>query len=62
MTVKHLALNKYLKLREKHGHDIAVKRMTQKENDEIFNLILRNSGVTENWSKANDGFIIREDV
>ena len=61
MTVKHLALNKYLKLREKYGHDIAVKRMTQKECDEVFDLMMRNS-VPENYHEATGGFIIREDI
>lgn len=59
--VKHLALRKYLKLRDKYGHDHAVSVMTEQENEEIFNLILRCS-VPENFNEETGGFIIRENM
>ncbi len=57
--IKHLALRKYLKLRDIHGHEKATEFMTQQESDEIFSLILRCS-TPENYDEATGGFIIRE--
>jgi len=59
--IKHLALRKFLMLKEKHGADYAMNQMTQKESDAIFDLILRNS-VPENYHSETGGFIIREDA
>ena len=57
--IENLALQKYLRLRDKQGHVKACEMMTQKEKNEVFNLIVRNS-TPENYDKASGGFIIRE--
>jgi len=59
--VKHLALSKYLKLRDTHGHTKACEMMTDVEHEEVFNLILRCS-VPENYREEIDGFIIKENM
>jgi len=57
--VKHLALQKYLRLRDKQGHEKACELMTQQEKNDVFNLMVKCS-TPENYHKASGGFIIRE--
>lgn len=58
--VKHLALNKYLRLRDIHGHTKACELMTQQESDEIFNLIVR-CHTPDNINIETGAVCIRED-
>jgi hypothetical protein len=59
--IRHLPLQKYLRLRDIHGHTKACELMTQQEKNAVFNLIV-SSTVPENYHKASGGFIIREDA
>lgn len=59
--VRHLALRKYLRLRDIHGHDKAIELMTQQENDEIFDLIVR-CHTPDNTNMETGAVRIREDA
>lgn len=59
--VKHLALQKYLRLRDIHGHEKANEMMTQQESDSIFELIVR-CHTPDNINIETGAVRIREDA